>query len=220
MLRLALARLPATVRPTEADAAADLRISLSPQAGAPILDSLVGDVELWLAEHARRFVFVHAAAVAVRGRAIVLPGRTRTGKTTLAAALVRAGADYYSDEYAVLDTHGVLRAYPRPLALRSSDGSAGGLLTVDDLGGTVGSHPVPVGLVASLAYRAESSYQPKTLTSAQGVLGLLDNAVAAQSRPRAVLTALTAVMTSAAAVRSARGEADETAIALLHEVDW
>ena len=38
-----------------------------------------------------------------RGRAIVIPGRTFSGKSTLVAELVRAGATYYSDEYAVED---------------------------------------------------------------------------------------------------------------------
>ena len=64
------------------------------------------EFEMHVAEQASRRVFVHAGAVGWNGRAIVLPGQTRSGKTTLVAALVRAGATYYSDEYAVIDTQG------------------------------------------------------------------------------------------------------------------
>ena len=60
-------------------------------------------------------IFVHAGVVAVRGRAIVLPGTSYCGKTTLVAALVRAGATYFSDEFAVLDERGAVHPYPKPL---------------------------------------------------------------------------------------------------------
>ena len=80
------------------------------------------DLEVYVAEQARRRVFVHAGAVGWNGRAIILPGQTRSGKTTLVAALVRAGATYYSDEYAVIDTQGRVHPYPRPLMIRTETG--------------------------------------------------------------------------------------------------
>src|SRR5438876_5612788 len=43
------------------------------------------DVQAYVAEAARGRVFVHAGVVGWEGRAIVLPGRTFTGKTTLTA---------------------------------------------------------------------------------------------------------------------------------------
>jgi hypothetical protein len=42
---------------------------------------------------------------------MVLPGKSFAGKTTLVAALVRAGAEYWSDEYAVLDANGDVHPY-------------------------------------------------------------------------------------------------------------
>src|SRR4051794_17421483 len=44
---------------------------------------LLSHLELWVAEHAERYVFVHAGCVAVGGRAIVLPGRSMSGKSSL-----------------------------------------------------------------------------------------------------------------------------------------
>ncbi len=60
-----------------------------------VLHRLESDVQLYVAERARGKVFVHARVVAWNGKAILLPGRTFSGKTTLVAGLLRAGATYY-----------------------------------------------------------------------------------------------------------------------------
>lgn len=63
-------------------------------------------------------VHVHAAVTSLEGRAIVLPGASGAGKTTLAAALTLGGWSYLSDEVAAIGLDGaVVRPYPRPLAL-------------------------------------------------------------------------------------------------------
>ena len=82
------------------------------------------DVQLYVAEMAPDRVFVHAGVVGCRGRAILLPGRSFTGKSTLVAELIRAGAEYYSDEYAVLDSAGE-RASLRTAASYPTGGSSG-----------------------------------------------------------------------------------------------
>ena len=88
-----------------------------------VLEALERDLQLYVAEQARRRVFVHAGVVGWRGRAIVIPGCTMSGKTTLVKALVEAGATYYSDEYAVLDERGRMHPYLKPLSVRE-DGAA------------------------------------------------------------------------------------------------
>ena len=91
-----------------------------------VFDRLEEDVQLYVARSARRRIFVHAGVVGWRGRAIVIPGRTFTGKSTLVAALVRAGAAYYSDEYAVFDQQGRVHPYPTPLSLRAEGAALSG----------------------------------------------------------------------------------------------
>ena len=86
------------------------------------LEALEDHLQLYVAEHAPRRVFVHAGVVGWRGKAVVIPGRTMTGKSTLVKALVEAGATYYSDEYAVLDKRGRVHPYARPLAMRPIGG--------------------------------------------------------------------------------------------------
>ncbi|HWC77252.1 MAG TPA: hypothetical protein VG778_07315, partial [Blastocatellia bacterium] len=108
-----------------------------------VFQAFESDLQLYVAERAPRRVFVHAGVVGWRGRAILLPGRTFTGKTTLVAELVRAGATYYSDEYAVLDAQGRAHPYTRPLAIRPADGGRSQKHKVEELGGRSGVKPLP-----------------------------------------------------------------------------
>ncbi len=61
---------------------------------------------------------MHAGVVGWRGRAILIPGRSGTGKTSLVAALVEQGAVYYSDDYAPIDADGRVRSYARAPSVR------------------------------------------------------------------------------------------------------
>ena len=173
-------------------------------------------LRLHLAEHARGRVFIHAGVVGFRGRAIVVPGRSFTGKSTLIAALLRAGARYLSDEYAVLDDRGRVHPYPRPLSLRAPGKRRGVRREAAALGAKVGRRALPVGLIVVTRYAAGAPrFTPAALSAGQAALALLDNAIAARSAPERVWPALRAAVASARAVRGDRGEADEAAGAIL-----
>jgi hypothetical protein len=61
---------------------------------------------------------IHAGVVSGPDGLIAIPGQSGLGKTTLAAALVRAGFGYVSDEALAVDrTSGQVTAFARPLAL-------------------------------------------------------------------------------------------------------
>ena len=62
---------------------------------------------------------VHAGAVQLGERVLLLPGVTHSGKSSLVAELLRRGAIYFSDEYALIDSEGHVYPYPRPLLLRN-----------------------------------------------------------------------------------------------------
>src|SRR5215470_1069109 len=100
-----------------------------------VLRHLELDLELYIGDHARRRTFVHAGVVGWNGQAIVIPGRSFSGKSSLVKALVKAGADYCSDEFAVLDERGRVHPYPTPLAIRQDAGSVAREYKVEDLGG-------------------------------------------------------------------------------------
>jgi hypothetical protein len=179
------------------------------------LEALESHLQLYVAEMACDRVFVHAGAVGWRGKAIVIPGRSNTGKTTLVAELVRAGAAYYSDEYAVLDMRGRVYPFARPLAIRSDDGSRSQKHSVERLGGRAGAGPLPVGLVIVSTYRTGARWRPRLISPGKGALELLDNSVPAQRRPEAVLAALHAVVSRARVLKGARGEAGDMVPRLL-----
>ena len=178
------------------------------------LAALESDLHGQVAARAKDRLFVHAGVVGWRGRAIVLPGRSFTGKTSLTAALVRAGADYYSDEYAVFDDEGRVHPYPRPLSLRREDGTPGGRCTAEDLGGRAGGPALPVGLIVAARHRRGSRFRPRPISPGQALMELLDNTVAAREQPRRSLETLSKAA-AAPAFRGRRGEAEAAAEAIL-----
>jgi hypothetical protein len=171
------------------------------------LRAFEADVQLYVAEMTPERVFVHAGVVGYRGRGILLPGRSFAGKSTLVGELVRAGAQYYSDEYAVLDSAGGVHPYPRPLAIRNGRSPGVTKHRVHTLGVRAGDGPLPVGLVVMSEFRSGGEWQPQRLSPGCGALALLANTVAARRIPEVALATLHQVVTRAPIVTSERGEA-------------
>ncbi len=182
-----------------------------------VFTRLEDHVQLYVAEAARRRVFVHAGVVAWRGGAVVLPGASFSGKSTLVAALVKAGATYYSDEYAVLDGRGRVHPFPRALRQRTHAGTA--LVPAETLGAAPGMPPLDVRLVAALAYAPQAAWRPRRLTPGRGLLEVLAHAVPARSRPREVMATLEALVSVAPVLKGRRGEATAAADSLLQTLD-
>jgi hypothetical protein len=180
-----------------------------------LVDAFEDHSKIELALRSPDYVFVHAGVVGWRGGAIVVPGRSRTGKTTLVEALVRAGAEYYSDEFAVLEAGGQVHPYAIPLAIRSPGGRTA--VTVEAIGGRTGTMPLPVALVVLTEYHPRGRWRPRTVSPALGMLGLMENTVAARQSPDRTMPTLRRVAEGAAIVRSRRGCADDMARILLAE---
>jgi hypothetical protein len=174
-----------------------------------LLKTFESDLQLVVADNARRRIFVHAGVVGWRNQAIVIPGMSFSGKTTLVTKLVQAGAKYYSDEYAVLDEQGRVHPFPRPLGVRKPNEFETGRIDVASLGGVAGSRPLPVRLVVATKYRAGAKWRPRQLTRGRGVLELLANTVSARSQTRLALSTLPRAIESAEVLKGIRGEADE-----------
>jgi hypothetical protein len=175
----------------------DLQIALE------VLDARLRN---YIALHAPNHIFVHAGVVAHEGSAIVIPGPSFSGKTTLVAEFVRAGAKYYSDEFAVLDEQGLVHPYPKPLSVRS-----GGVDQTDrgvhEFGGTAGEEAAPIGQVIIATYHPEATWNPQTLSAGEAMLALMSNTVPAQERPEQSLSTLKRALASAVVLQGARGDA-------------
>jgi len=185
-----------------------------------LLDRMESDLHLYVAERATRRIFVHAGVVGWKGKAIVIPGRTFTGKSTLVAELLRLGATYYSDEYAVLDAKGRVHPFPRPISIRSGVAQERpARLGPEDFGAEPGRKPLPVGLVVLTRFKDGVRWRPRTVSPGRGIMALLENTVPARRRPKASLAALRQVVSSAPVVKGTRGEARAMAKALLGRVE-
>jgi hypothetical protein len=160
--------------------------------------------------HAKDLVFVHAGVVAQDGAAMVLPGRSFAGKSTLVEALVHAGAVFYSDEYAMLDSQGRVAHYREPLILRGTGGQE-----EINLGPVEAQDPIPVGLVVLTTYKPGATWAPRQLTAAEGIVALMEHAVPARDRPAETLVTLRRTLADAQILSGDRGEARETASRLL-----
>lgn len=178
-----------------------------------VLRSLEWEVTLAVAERAHDRIFVHAGAVEWKGKAILVPGRSFSGKSTLVAALVRAGAAYLSDEYAILDSTGACHAYPRRLSLRVNGGIE--QTTAEDLGGRTRRDPLPVGVVVVTRYRQGATWEPSRLSAGKAVMALLQHTVTARARTREVLAVLRATTLKAEALHGVRGDAAQLVRVLL-----
>jgi hypothetical protein len=183
---------------------------------APDADPLIAlerELRHHVALHAPDHVFIHAGVVAVGDAAIVIPGPTFTGKTTLVARLVDEGATYYSDEYAAVDAAGMIHPYPRPISLREPDGRRGVLRHVPCA--RIGTEPIPAGVTVITWYRSGARWDPRTVTPGEGALALLANVVPARSRPESSLAAVCALAAAGPVLIGARGEAAAATTPLL-----
>jgi hypothetical protein len=191
-----------------------LRVARSLDLGE-VFDALEAHVQLHIAETAPRRRFVHAGVVGWREEAILIPGRSHSGKSTLVAAMVAAGATYYSDEYAVLDERGRVHPYPKPLSLRADPGAKGTQHSVETLGQSGGSTPLTIRLVVVSQYKVGAVWRPRRLSTGHGVLALLANTVSARRHPAIALATLQRVAANAIILKSGRGEASAVAPLLL-----
>ncbi len=181
---------------------------------APALELFESTVRFEVVRRARRWTFVHAGVVGWHGVAIVIPGVSRSGKSTLVKALVEAGATYYSDEYAAFDSRGRVFPFAQPLMARLENGDRA-RLSISDLGGIVGTTPLPVGLVVSTRFQPESAWNPVNLSPGDAVLAMLANTVRAQADSARSLRVLSRVAERAAAIESDRGDVATVAADIL-----
>ncbi len=185
---------------------------------AELLTALENHSELLTATRAKDYLFVHAGVVAWKGKIILIPGRTMSGKTSLTRALLKAGATYYSDEFALLDDKGYVHPYPVPLSIRKGDNIVGCKTALESLGINPGTEPLPVGLVVIAKYQRYARWQPEILTPSQSMLAMMNNTVAAQGDPTFSMPILKKVALNAKTIASKRGEAKRVVRAILEEL--
>ncbi len=200
----------------------------SPYGGGPVgrdesaaIRHLRNLVRICVASNAKRHLFIHAGVVGVDDRAVLLPGDSHCGKTTLVKELVSLGATYYSDEYAVIDRKGSVLPFAKPLSVRGIEGPE---IQTDvaphALGATIGTRTLRVGAVMFVQYRPRARWKPDRLSEAQGRLLLIPHAIGLANRPKRGLNFLENALSGVTFWASERGEVSVAARKLLQTLDY
>jgi hypothetical protein len=173
-------------------------------------DRLLG---IRVAEFAEDRVFLHAGAVCWMGKAIIIPADSGKGKTTLVKALVEAGAEYLSDEHAILDEEGWVYPFLRELKFRSNVNGQyrQDSVAINDFGGVARSEPTRIGMVLISEYVPGGAWKPEILTTGQGLMELIPHTIPLRVNAEFSLNALKNGLKGAIIARSARGEASDAA---------
>lgn len=181
-----------------------------------VLDYFSSRIRITVAEFAKSYVFIHAGAVGWKDRAIIIPGRSYSGKTTLVSELIKLGAKYYSDEYAVLDEDGFLHPYPKMLSMRGIISDWDQLDTApEEFGATVGEKKLPVGMVLVTNYKENARWRPRILKPGEGVMEILQHTIPIRNSPDFVLKVLKKTVSRGIIAKSKRGAAQKFAPLLL-----
>jgi len=180
-----------------------------------LLEEFEANVNAYIAQASRRRFFVHAGVVGWKGQAIVVPGRSYSGKSTLVKEFLKHGATYYSDEFAVFDRRGYVYPFAKRLAIRDEVTQKQNRVSAEELGGTRGFKPLRVGLLLFTYYRRSARWRPRQMSRGKGALGLLANALSAREQPERALVCLEGVVDAAQVLNGVRGEAKEVVQTIL-----
>lgn len=172
-----------------------------------LIEAFEADLDFYIASNTQRCLFVHAGAVQWNDQAILIPGRSRSGKTTLVAEFLKRGAGYYSDDFVSIDSDGCLHPYPRPLSVRRQNATSS-RVSPEELG-SVRAHARRIAFVFLTQYVEKASWSAQSISRGQGVLGLLENTPSARKQPAFAIDMLRRAVRGAEILKGHRGESDE-----------
>lgn len=176
-----------------------------------LIEYLCSQIRITVAEFAESKVFLHAGAVGWKGSAIIIPGKSFSGKTTLVSELIRQGAEYYSDEYAVLDEDGFLHPYPKMLSMRGIVDDFEQVDTPPDFfGARIGKKKIPVGLILITEFKREAGWNPQILKPGEGVMEILQHTIPIRLKPEFVFNVLKKTAGHAIIAKTSRDDAKLT----------
>lgn len=153
--------------------------------------------------------YLHAGGVAWNDFGILLPGTSFAGKTTLTRELIKAGADYLSDDCVVLDNQGYLLPFPRDLAIRTDSGERI-FRNAEYFGSKTAEKKVRLELILFTEFEKNAEWKPTPVSRGRGVLELMNNFYFRPSvglMPGEILKSLVSVTSSVEMYEGKRNEA-------------
>jgi len=133
----------------------------------------------------------------------------------LVKEFLKQGATYYSDEFAVFDGRGHVYPFARPLAIREETTQRQTRVSAEELGGSTGVKPLPVGFLLFTQYRDSTRWHPRAMSPGRAALKLLANALSARNQPEQALAFLEKAVRGAQILNGVRGEAKDVVRTIL-----
>jgi hypothetical protein len=161
---------------------------------------------------------VHAGAVLIGGRGLLLPGKTHAGKSSLVAELLHRGARYFSDEYALIDSGGRVHSYPRPLLLRNGTPKQFPVLP-EECNSSVACTSAPVGWILTLKYQPGCGWNVAEIPQSMAMLSLLQNTPHSLADAPEMVGSFERAVAGAICLAGQRGEAADAIDHILRLID-
>ena len=173
-------------------------------------DFIKSQIRITVAEFSTEYVFLHAGVVGWKGKAIIIPGNSFAGKTTLVREFVKRGAEYFSDDLTVIDKNGFVHPFPKKLSIRGIlENNQQVDFDVEELGGKRGDKPIPVGFLLLTEYRKSARLKLKLRSAGQGVMECIAHSLSVRQNPAFVLKVLNIITKDAIILKSFRSEAKD-----------
>lgn len=177
-------------------------------------------IRLLVASHSKEFVFLHAGVVAWKGKCILFPADSHEGKTTLVAALISRGAVYYSDDYAIIDSDGLVHPFPRKLSIRDRDRPGKWRdVKAESFEAATGREPIPIGTVFLTRFSAKARWKPRKLSTGLGIMEIIPFNISMQKNPENSLTTIRKAIQGAIILKSHRPDVEFCVNEILEIVD-
>lgn len=183
-----------------------------------LVPALIRVLDDAVVEHLTTLRVLHAGVVQWNGRALLLPGMSHAGKSSLVAELLRRGATYFSDEYALIDAEGRVHPYPRPLLVRNGSPEQHPMLA-GECNAPVGDAPAQIGWIMSLQYMPSGNFSVAPVTQGEAVLTLLRNTPHILSESPGLVEVFQRAVSEAACYTGCRGEAAQAVDEILRLID-
>jgi len=168
-------------------------------------------VDEYVVSHVSGLTALHAGVLVRDNAALLLPGQSHAGKSTLVQQLIRDGWLYYSDEYAFLDNDARVHPYPRTMFVRDAQGESQAVPVSTPAGGPA----VPVRAVVELRYAADAHFTVTPVPQSEAVIRLLKNTPRELEQDVEVFSRMVALASRGNYFTGVRGEAALAADELL-----
>lgn len=180
--------------------------------------ALQRELETVVLQNMRQGVAIHAGVVSIDGRVVLLPAKSGSGKTSLVRELLRQGAAYYSDEFAIAGIDGMVHPFARPLIIRDAAGKRFPL-SPDEFGALTATAPQAPRAILFLVHRPGERFRVEEADQSSALLHLLANTPQSlDDRPEA-FRAFLAASRSVRYYRGVRGDAAEAAAEIIRIVE-